>query len=228
MIRAGTLGRIGVLQGASEVSTQTADAVAYSRAVRTLFVGETPTLDGIRGYVGGLALRSVLAGDQSLGARDVDRRLRAPKVFTDALLTPRAPSAPGRGSQAVIVISPQFIASTITPVQQGGQRFDGTYFPDGAWINASVTPTGRAHRPQTPTRPRRCRPRPRRPRPCPVRRRKGRTAAERAGSVTSANTLDVACPPSAAPSMRSCAIGTSAPCRSRRSSACCWPSGSRR
>jgi hypothetical protein len=140
--RAGTLGRIGVLQGAAEVSTQTADALAYSRAVRTLFVGETPTIDGIRGYAGGLALRSVLTGGRSLTPAALKQGLRRPSVFTDTLLTPWPERAPGRGSRAVLVISPQFLASGITPVQQGGQRFDGTYFPDGAWINASVTAYG--------------------------------------------------------------------------------------
>ncbi|MCW3014735.1 MAG: hypothetical protein JWO02_1827, partial [Solirubrobacterales bacterium] len=139
--RAGTIGRIGVVQGATEVSTQSADALAYSRAVRTLFVGETPTIDGIRGYVTGLALRWALGGDD-LSPDGIDGRLRTPSVFTDALLAPWTRTIPGLGSQAVIVVSPQFLASGITPVAQGGQRFDGTYFPDGAWINASVTAYG--------------------------------------------------------------------------------------
>ncbi|WP_354701358.1 hypothetical protein DSM112329_01671 [Paraconexibacter sp. AEG42_29] len=142
VVRAGTLGRIGVIQGASEVSTQTADAVAYSRAIRTLHVGETPTFDGIRGYVTGLALRSVVEDDQPLDAGNLERKLVSPSVFTDALLAPWSPKATGRGTLAVIVVSPQFLASGITPVAQGGQRFDGTYFPDGAWINASVTAYG--------------------------------------------------------------------------------------
>lgn len=134
--RLGTLGRIGVLQGVTEVSTQTADALAYARAVPGLWPGERPSLDGLRGYVAGLALRSALEQDPD----HVADRLRAPRVFTDALLSPWEPRRPGAGTRAVIALAPQFLASSITPPSAGGTSYTGTWFADGAWINAGVRP----------------------------------------------------------------------------------------
>lgn len=142
VVRAGTLGRIGVLSAASEVSPGTRDALAYSRTIRTLYPGEAPSLDGIRGYVAGLALRAAVGGGRSLSEGAIAKVLTSPPVFTDALLTPWSPRTPGLGTRAVIALTPNFLASGITPVAQGGQRFDGTYFPDGAWTNASVTAYG--------------------------------------------------------------------------------------
>ena len=140
--RLGTLGRIGVLQGVTEVATQTADALAYVRAVPGLWPGERPSLAGLRGYVTGLAVRSAVGGEDDVSAAAVLRRLRTPEVFSDALLTPWEPRRTGAGTRAVVTLAPQFLASTITPPSAGGMSYTGSWFPDGAWINASVRPLG--------------------------------------------------------------------------------------
>jgi hypothetical protein len=137
---AGALGRIGALQGVSEVSTATRDAQYYGRAVQLLYRGARPTIDGLRGYVTGLAL--VDAVQKGISRASIEARLRRPAVFTNALLAPWTPAAPGLGSQALLVIAPQFLSSTLVPPAQGGESYQGTYFPDGDWINATTTAFG--------------------------------------------------------------------------------------
>lgn len=132
----GAIGRVGAIQGVSEVSPQTADALAYARALKAVWTGERPSLDGLRGYVAGLALRFALRADDPADA------LREPDVFTDALLSPWPSSDGSRGSQALLGLAPQFLASNLVPPSAGGKRFEGTWFPDGAWVNASVRPLG--------------------------------------------------------------------------------------
>ncbi len=135
-----TLGRLGVLQGVSEVSTQTADALAFVRTLPVLWPGERPSLDGLRGYVTGLALRAALKGD--LEGSAIRDRLRDPDVFTDALLAPWHSSAPGVGSPAMLALAGQFLSTNLVPPSAGGMRYTGSWFTDGAWINASVRPLG--------------------------------------------------------------------------------------
>jgi hypothetical protein len=63
-------------------------------------------------------------------------------VFTNALLAPWVPTAPGLGSQALFVIAPQFLPATLVPTSAGGESYQGTYFSDGDWINATTTAFG--------------------------------------------------------------------------------------
>jgi hypothetical protein len=137
----GVLGRLGVLQGVSEVSPATRDALGYGEAVQTLYQGDRPSLDGLRGYVTGLAFADAVRHGLSTGA--IEGRLERPGVFTNALLAPWDPRLPGAGSPALLAFVPQFQAATLIPPSQGGEPYSGTYFPDGSWVNASATPLGR-------------------------------------------------------------------------------------
>ncbi len=135
---AGSLGRIGAVQGLSEVSPTTQDGILYKQAVPQLFRGELASLDGLRGYVTGLALRDAVR--DGIDPEKMRAALRAPRVFSDALLAPWSPASPGLGSASVVAIQPQFLSPTLVPAKAGGESQDPSFFPDGTW---AVT-TGKA------------------------------------------------------------------------------------
>jgi hypothetical protein len=140
VLRAGALGRIGAVQGVSEVATNTADAELYKAAVPLLFRGDIASLDGLRGYATGLALRDALRSGTSTD--DLLGHLRDPSVFTNALLAPWSPSAPGAGSPFVVALQPQFLSPTLVPPSVGGEAKDTEYFPQGSWTVTSGTTLG--------------------------------------------------------------------------------------
>jgi methionine-rich copper-binding protein CopC/putative copper export protein len=137
---AGALGRIGAVQGVSEVATNTADAELYKAAVPLLFRGDIASVDGLRGYVTGLALRDALRS--GIGTGDIVANLRAPRVFTNALLAPWSPREPGAGSPNVVALQPQFLSPTLIPSSIGGEAKDTEYFPQGSWTVTSGVPLG--------------------------------------------------------------------------------------
>ncbi|MEA2148742.1 MAG: copper transport protein [Solirubrobacteraceae bacterium] len=140
VLRAGALGRIGAVQGVSEVATNTADAELYKAAVPLLFRGDLASVDGLRGYATGLALRDALRSGTSTDA--ILGHLRDPSVFTNALLAPWSPSEPGAGSPFVVALQPQFLSPTLVPPSVGGEAKDTEYFPQGSWTVTSGTPLG--------------------------------------------------------------------------------------
>lgn len=140
VLSAGTPGRIGAVQGVSEVSTNTPDAQLYEAAVPLLFRGDTASVDGLRGYATGLALRDALRSGTSAAA--ITAHLRAPRVFTNALLAPWSPREPGAGSPNVVALQPQFLSPTLVPTAIGGEAQDTEYFPQGTWTVTSAIALG--------------------------------------------------------------------------------------
>ncbi|MEA2127331.1 MAG: copper transport protein [Solirubrobacteraceae bacterium] len=140
VLSAGALGRIGAVQGISEVATNTTDAELYQAAVPLLFRGDIASVDGLRGYVAGLALIDALRSGTS--ARSIAANLRDPRVFSNALLAPWSPSKPGAGSPSAVALQPQFLSPTLVPSAIGGEAKDTEYFPQGSWTVTSRTPLG--------------------------------------------------------------------------------------
>jgi hypothetical protein len=140
VLSAGALGRIGAVQGISEVATNTTDAELYQAAVPLLFRGDIASLDGLRGYVAGLALTDALRS--GTGARSIAANLREPRVFSNALLAPWSPSEPGAGSPSAVALQPQFLSPTLVPSAIGGEAKDTEYFPQGTWTVTSRAPLG--------------------------------------------------------------------------------------
>ncbi|MEA2138063.1 MAG: copper transport protein [Solirubrobacteraceae bacterium] len=140
VLSAGALGRIGAVQGVSEVATNTTDAALYQSAVSLLFRGDVASLDGVRGYTTGLALRDALRSGRS--AASITAHLRRPRVFSNALLAPWSPRVPGVGSPNVVALQPQFLAPTLVPSRFGGEAKDSVYFPQGSWTVTSGVPLG--------------------------------------------------------------------------------------
>lgn len=136
----GALGHLGAVQGVSEVSTSSTDAVLYRMAVPQLFRGELASLDGLRGYAAGRAIAEALVTGTS--AEDIRAYLDAPGVFSSALLAPWSRRLPGVGSAAVVPLQPQFLAPTLVPGSTGGERQDDSYFPEGNWTVTSTAPLG--------------------------------------------------------------------------------------
>ncbi len=137
---AGALGRIGAVQGVSEVATNTPDAELYKAAVPLLFRGEIASLDGLRGYVAGLALRDALRS--GIDADAIRANLHDPRVFTNALLAPWSAREPGAGSPSAVALQPQFLSPTLVPSSIGGEAKDTEYFPQGSWTVTSRAPLG--------------------------------------------------------------------------------------
>jgi hypothetical protein len=140
VLSAGALGRIGAVQGVSEVATNTADAELYKAAVPLLFRGDIASLDGLRGYVAGLALRDAVRSGTSAAA--ITANLHDPRVFTNALLAPWSAREPGAGSPSAVSLQPQFLSPTLVPTSVGGEAKDTEYFPQGDWTVTSRAPLG--------------------------------------------------------------------------------------
>jgi hypothetical protein len=58
-------------------------------------------------------------------------------VFSNALLAPWSPRAPGRRSPNAVALQPQFLAPTLIPTALGGSARDTESVPPGSW---TVTP----------------------------------------------------------------------------------------
>ena len=127
----GNAGRLGVVQGTSSVAVDSRDGLILSQALPALFPGESASLEGLRGYVTGLALDYGLANGTSATA--VAARLERPAPFTDAIAEPWLSTYPADGSQRLTVLDPTFLTTTLLPVSSGGEAYSGEYFPNGAW-----------------------------------------------------------------------------------------------
>jgi putative copper export protein/methionine-rich copper-binding protein CopC/ABC-type branched-subunit amino acid transport system substrate-binding protein len=136
----GAIGMIGALQGPSVASPDSATSLAYSRAVPALYPGEQASLDGLRGYLAGLALEEGVSGGTD--PAQIAAALREPAPFTDALLAPWRSDAPAEGSPRFTVLAGNFLPSTLIPVSKGGESYSGSYFEDGSWRVASSQPLG--------------------------------------------------------------------------------------
>jgi hypothetical protein len=138
--RTGAVGRIGAVQGPAEVSPNSQTSISYVQTVPAVFPGEQPSLDGLRGYLAGLALsEGVKSGT---GAAQIAGRLVEVAPFSDALLTPWRADAPAAGSQLFNIIRGTFLPSTLVPQSAGGDSFNGIYFPDGSWTGITTKPLG--------------------------------------------------------------------------------------
>jgi methionine-rich copper-binding protein CopC/putative copper export protein len=138
--RSGALGRIGAVQGPTELQTDSSTAQSYAAAVPALYPGERPTLDGLRGYLAGLALTEGLKHGIEPG--EIADGLVQPPPFSDAVLSPWRSDAPSYGSTQFLPIKAQFLPPTLVPTDKGGESFNGTFFTDGSWTAASTEPLG--------------------------------------------------------------------------------------
>jgi hypothetical protein len=138
--RSGAIGRIGALQGATEVAPDSTIAETYSGAVPALYPGELPSLEGLRGYVAGLALGYGV--DDGIDPDTIVSRLIRPAPFADALLAPWRSDARSAGSPRFEFLKASFLPPTLIPASAGGEAQTGTYFTDGTWSRTNADTLG--------------------------------------------------------------------------------------
>ena len=136
----GTLGRIGAIQGASGVAPDSTTAQVYAQALPALYPGEKPSLDGLRGYVSGLALGEGV--EDGIEPDQIQARLQSPPLFADALASPWRSDSPATGSQLFSVFKGTFLPPTLIPSSAGGDTYNGTFFVDGDWSRLTQEPLG--------------------------------------------------------------------------------------
>ncbi|WP_320670211.1 ABC transporter substrate-binding protein [Patulibacter defluvii] len=130
-VDSGALARAGAIISASELQLGSQDAEAYANVIPLLFPGERPSIAGLRGYVAGLALDEGLRDGTDAG--DVERRLRRPRRFTDALVAPWRADRRWAGGPLFQVVNLSFLPENLIPEQAGGSKVSGRFFADGAW-----------------------------------------------------------------------------------------------
>ncbi|HEY1593428.1 MAG TPA: copper resistance protein CopC [Solirubrobacteraceae bacterium] len=135
--QSGDAGRVGVVQGTSSVAVDSRDGLTLSQALPALFPGESASLEGLRGYVTGLALDYGLRDGTAPGA--IDARLRRPTPFTDAIAEPWRSDATAAGAPRFGLLEATFLTTTLLPVSSGGEAYTGQYFPSGAWERPVTT-----------------------------------------------------------------------------------------
>ena len=146
--RSGAVARIGALQGPAEVQPNSQTSISYVQTVPAVFPGEQPSLDGLRGYLAGLALAEGVKGGTS--AAKISSRLVEVPPFADALLTPWRADATAAGSQLFNILRGTFLPGTLIPQSAGGESFNGIYFPDGSWTGVTTKPLGPSFRQPVP------------------------------------------------------------------------------
>ncbi|MFL5846044.1 MAG: copper resistance protein CopC [Solirubrobacteraceae bacterium] len=134
--RSGGIGRLGAIHGTIEVSPDSRDALGYARGVSGLYPGRRPSLDGLRGYLAGLALGQAVA--KGTDATSIAADLVRPAPFTDALSSPWRSDAPSAGSQRFTMLGASFLPPSLIPASAGGMTYNGTFLRDGAWTKLST------------------------------------------------------------------------------------------
>jgi hypothetical protein len=132
--RGSKLGRRGDISVLGEVAPDSAESLVYTRLVFSLFPGEQPTIDGLRGYMAGLAITKGLAGGASAGG--VGRRLQFLGPFSDGVVSGWSPAAPAAGSWRFFLYKGSFIPAGLIPK---ANPEPGRFFPEGgAWSRIAI------------------------------------------------------------------------------------------
>lgn len=133
--RSGSFGSSGAIASPAEVLPGSVDGIRYARQVRAFFAPGRASISGLRGYVAGLALAEGLRDGDSPSR--ITARLRRPRVFTDALVTPWRSDAPTSGGPLFAFLSPRLLPTALSALS-GGHRHSGTYFERGTWLRVTT------------------------------------------------------------------------------------------
>jgi hypothetical protein len=132
VIDSGEVGLQGVLQSPVWVRLNSKDGESYSRIIPLLFSGERPSVAGLEGYVGGLALAEGFR--DGTDASKVEARLDRPRAYTDAITSPWQSTARTQGAPLFTIVQPTFLPENLLPsTVSGGGAVSGRYFTGGSW-----------------------------------------------------------------------------------------------
>lgn len=137
-VRGSRLGRRGDIIHLGEVAPDSAESLVYTRLVNSLYPGEQPAVDGLRGYMTGKAMTEALRGGAS--AEGLAARLTPLGPFSDGVVSGWSPAAPAAGSWRFFLYKGSFIPSGLLP---GEEPNPGRFFPEGgAWSRVNTRNIG--------------------------------------------------------------------------------------
>jgi putative copper export protein len=137
-LRSSKIGRRGDVKIYGEVAPDSAESLVYTRLVKTIFPGEQPTIDGLRGYMAGKAI--VAALDKGSSIDGLVAHLKVLTLFSDGVVSGWSPAAPGAGSWRFLLFKGSFIPSGLQP---GASPEAGRFFAEGgAWSRVATGNVG--------------------------------------------------------------------------------------
>jgi hypothetical protein len=112
-----------------EVAPDSGESLLYTKLVKTIFPGEQPSIDGLRGYMAGKGI--ALALDKGSSVDSLVDHLKVLTLYSDGVVSGWSPAAPAAGSWRFLLYKGTFIPSGLQP---GSTPEAGRYFPEGgAW-----------------------------------------------------------------------------------------------
>ncbi|HEV8626622.1 MAG TPA: ABC transporter substrate-binding protein [Acidimicrobiia bacterium] len=137
-LRSSKIGRRGDVKIYGEVAPDSGESLVYTRLVKTIFPGEQPTIDGLRGYMAGKAI--ALALDKGSSVNDLVAHLKVLTLFSDGVVSGWSPAAPAAGSWRFLLFKGSFIPSGLQP---GASPEAGRFFAEGgAWSRVATGNVG--------------------------------------------------------------------------------------
>ncbi|MCA1841790.1 MAG: ABC transporter substrate-binding protein [Actinobacteria bacterium] len=138
-IQASKLGRRGDVIALGEVAPDGGESLRYTTLIESLFAGEQSTIDGLRGYMVGKAITTVLKKGAS---RDgLSRRLQLLGFHSDSQSSGWSPGAPDAGSWRFFAYKATFIPSSLGAVLND-KPSPGRFFSEGAWSRVGTGSVG--------------------------------------------------------------------------------------
>ena len=137
-LRRSKIGRRGDVKIFGEVAPDSGESLLYTKLVFAIFPGEQPSVDGLRGYMAGKAIATVLAKGSSTGA--LAEHLAVLNLFSDGVVSGWSPAAPSAGSWRFFLYKGSFIPSGLQP---GAKAEAGRFFAEGgAWSRVATGNVG--------------------------------------------------------------------------------------
>jgi len=138
-LRSAKIGRRGDLKIFGEVTPDSAESLVYTKLVFTIFPGEQPSIDGLRGYMAGKAIATALDRGPASGDGLLEH-LRDLTLFSDGVASGWSPAAPAAGSWRFFLYKGSFIPSGLQP---GAKPEAGRFFAEGgAWSRVATGNVG--------------------------------------------------------------------------------------
>ena len=129
--RASKVGRRGDILVLGEVSPDSEESLVYTRLALSIFPGERPSIDGLRGFLTGRAIATALKGGTSAGG--LTKRLGRLGPFSTGVVSGWSPAAPDTGSWRFFLFKGSFTPAGLMP---GAAPEAGRYFEEGSWSRA--------------------------------------------------------------------------------------------